>query len=228
MAPYSEFDMSTDKIKATLAAQIDGDEFSEELLENGFVRMGDIWPHIHEGIKEDTVISRYFGNAAFSLSSSIGWDIREGDTSFFYPANAETLHPFAAYVPVSYVVEKMENASNFTVGINDFLSQARGQRHRSSPDWWDTLKGKLSSLFGQEAKAEQPKPRDDRRSRLYHVMAKALLAAEADMIAKDVMNDIFVEGQGYKFYDAATSSQPPFFLSADEKGASFDFVLRRN
>ena len=216
--------MAAEKIKDILAKDKDGRDILKNGLDDSYVSLGTFY-HIlrSDDLKENEDVQRYLTNMIFNLSSGTGWDVQKDEVEFIYSKTEELVHPLDVYVPVNYALERLEGCVNFSVNISETLRRNREDRFgRKGPSLFDAISGGLSRLFGRQA-APEPQPVSTAKERLYDVMAEAVISAQHDMYRKD---RLLADGN-FAYYNPRSGAQNPLFLSAQEKGTTFDFVMRR-
>lgn len=214
--------MAGEKIKEILAQDDWGRDILENGLEDNYVSLGTFY-HILRGdeLKEHTDVQRYMSNMIFNLSSGAGWDIQKDKIEFIYSTDDDLVHPLDVYMPLDYVLERLENSVNFSLNISTVMQRARRERENEGQSlFFKALKGMLSKWFGD---AVQEDVVDTPRERLYQVMAEAVISAQHDMHSREQL----LADRNFAYYNPDSGAENPLFLSTQEIGASFDFVMRR-
>lgn len=200
---------------------------------NYYIQTGAVWLAFKDIVRQNEELARYRTNIAFSLSSGAGWDIKQGRTPFYYPPGQDNIHPFDFYVPVDHVIDSLEKADRFSLNIERTVHGDLFDKKSTSDSKALEFIGKcLAKVFNWKPVPEMEELRkrfnptlsyDEKYLELGKMLVQAVRENKDLIKHKDEL-----DAGNWKRYDPASGKPSPFYLSADEMGASFDFTMRKN
>ncbi len=203
---------------------------------NYYIQTGAVWLTFKKLVKEDPQLERYAANIAFNLSSGAGWDIKNGKVPYYYPEGEKSVHPFDFFVPVDHVIASLEKSDRFALGIERALNKGRNRSYydegiTAEPKTalgklFNKLVGKLLGVEPEAGSGSKKVVRHLSYEEKYLALGKMMVVALRDN-KEHIRHKKDLDASNWKRYDPASGKPSPFYLSAEEHGASFDFTMRR-
>lgn len=201
---------------------------------NYYIQTGAVWLAFKDIVSKNEKLSHYRTNIAFNMSSGVGWDIKKGTVPFYYPPGESNIHPFDFYVPVDHVIEQMEYADRFALNLERMVHGKRPKKNPSQNKYQEGFLSKLTfkifhldpyktSKIQKLIKHLNPTMSYEEK---YLELGKMLV--EALRQNKDLIkHKSELDKSNWTHYDPDSGQPSPFYLSANEMGASFDFTMRK-